>query len=57
MKWDHDMIKGFFKKKKHKQKLQEYIKIVKKMQRNKWKRNHFIFLLLKVNISKNEYPV
>lgn len=29
------MIKGFFKKKKHKQKLQEYIKIVKKIQRNK----------------------
>ena len=29
------MIKGFFKKKKHKQKLQEYIKIVTKMQRNK----------------------
>ena len=29
------MIKGFFKKKKHKQKLQEYIKIKKKMQRNK----------------------
>lgn len=41
------MIKGFFKKKKHKQKLQEYIKIVKKNAKKQMKAKSFYIFVIK----------